>query len=738
MTITKSDVVNGILKQHPKLSRTRNFGVIAHVDAGKTTTTERILLYTGEIRNTGEVHDGQATTDFREDEKERGVTIQSAAVSCNWKVKDSLYNYNIIDTPGHIDFNIEVEKSLRVLDGAILVIDGKEGVQTQTKKVFSQANKYDVPLICFVNKMDGMGANYDRSCRTLGDRLGANYIKMQVPVGDESNFMGVIDIIEKKYYHWEFEDKKPYEIREVPENLMDQMQQTRSDLLDTLAEFEYHQEFMDRYLEHGDNFSPQEIRDILRVSVLKGDIMPTFCGSAFKNRGVEIILDAISQYLPNPVESCALLNAKEIKYLDKVYTPEEKDVKVSSPHFIDGTVSVSTVANDFVGLVFDTMVDKFGTTCFVRIYSGRLPKGGMKILHTRTNKSIMVRKYVKIFAQKREDMEESFIGDIIGLKNVSQLEIGDTITGISNKGLGLMCTDVPAPVISMAIVPKNNTEKTSFIKALKAIQKKDISLHVSIDSKSGNIVISGMGELHLDVIVNQIARELEMNNITTQEPRIEYAETITQEVLDFEHEHKKQTGGSGQYAKMKVHLIPMEIGSGLQFESKITGGTIDTQYIKVIEKTFKDFLVNEGGVLAKYPVKDIKMILIDGAMHSVDTSSMAFENATRSLLRDALIKGAPTILEPIMKLEIDNVPSGKMSNDVQGDVAKRRGIVKDHIQSNNGKSRIVAEVPMRELLSYVSYLRGKTKGDGQSSMSLLCYKPVTESYIVDEIIKNVS
>lgn len=692
-----------LLKEKPHLINMRNFGIIAHVDAGKTTTSEQILVSTGLKQQAGHVHEGAATTDSREDEKRRGITIQSSSISTTWECENVKYEFNIIDTPGHIDFNIEVEKSLTVLDGAVLVIDGKEGVQTQTRTVVKQTTKHNVPLLCFINKLDGIGADFDKSFATLEKKIGdIRSIAIQTPVGIESNFRGVLDLVDGKYYYWVKSESKTYarpQILEIPTELQEEYQARRHKMLEVLADVD--DDIASKVIE-GIEITSQDIKIALRKAVTSRKLMAVLAGAAYKSIGIEPLLNAISLYLPDPVTSCKLFQKSE-------------------------HIKISHHSNDFVGFVFNTMHDKFsGTLYFIRVYSGSL-ESGQKIVNTTTGKSMTVRRFARMFVDKKHDVDVVNMGDIVVISGVDELVIGDTLVGMNNAKdkFKMLHIAVPTPVIGQVITPATKDDANKLSAALKQIRDRDISVQVSVDPDTQEIELKGMGALQLDVIVDQLRNEFKIKLVVSP-ISVKYVETISVETAEYTYEHKKQTGGSGQYAFIKFALTPLPRGEGLKFEDKVVGGEITASFIKGIESAFFEFCKKSATLKKDAPLVDMKMTILGGKMHSVDSDELSFKLATRYGLNECIKLCSPILLEPIM-LGCVEVNSEDMIGVVNGLIGRLEGEVVSQTKSLSGSVTIInAEIPSRTSGDIISELRNLTSGNASYSSEFAKFKEVSK------------
>jgi elongation factor G len=680
------------------LSETRNIGICAHIDAGKTTTTERILYYTGKSHKIGEVHEGGATMDWMEQEQERGITITSAATTCEWNGK----RINIIDTPGHVDFTIEVERSLRVLDGAVAVFDGVAGVEPQSETVWRQADKYSVPRMCFVNKMDRAGANFYRCVDMIKDRLGAKPLVIQLPVGIEENFKGVIDLIKMQAIIWK--DEKlgaEYSYEEIPADLKDKADSYRSEMLDMAAEVD--DEIMEKYLS-GAELTEEDIKACIRKGTVKRLFVPVLCGSAFKNKGVQPLLDAVVDYLPSP------LDIGTVKGID-LKTDEERDFPISA-------------TEPFSALAFKVMTDPFvGSLTFIRIYSGKI-QAGSTITNTVKDQKERVGRMLLMHANEREDVKEASAGDIVALAGLKNTTTGDTLCDSSNQVI-LERMEFPEPVIELAIEPKSTQDQEKMSLALMRLASEDPSLRVATDQETGQTVIKGMGELHLEIIVDRMRREFKVE-ANVGAPQVAYREKISKAVT-IKYSHKKQSGGAGQFAVVEIDFSPLEPGEGFIFESKIVGGSIPKEYIPGVEKGLE--AIKEGGLLAGYPVIDFKAVLVDGQFHDVDSSVLAFEIAAKAAFRELKEKGGPKLLEPIMKVEV--VTPEEYMGDIIGDLNSRRGQVMGMDPRGNAQV-VTASVPLAEMFGYVNTLRSLSQGRSQYSMEFSHYDVVPQQ-VADNI-----
>lgn len=681
------------------LSHYRNIGIFAHVDAGKTTTTERILKLTGKIHKTGEVHDGAATTDFMEQEQERGITIQSAATTCFWND----HRLNIIDTPGHVDFTVEVYRSLKVLDGGVGVFCGSGGVEPQSETNWRYANESEVARIIFVNKLDRMGADFYRVVGQVEKVLGANPLVMTLPIGREDDFVGVVDVLTKKAYVWDDTGlPENYEVVDVPADMVDDLETYHEQLIETAVEQD--DDLMMAYME-GEEVSIEDIKRCIRKGTIALDFFPTFCGSAFKNKGVQLVLDAVVDYLPSPTE----VDAQPLTDESGEETGEVATVSVDEP---------------LRALAFKIMDDRFGALTFVRIYSGVINKGDT-ILNSATGKTERIGRMVEMHADDRNELSSAQAGDIIAIVGMKNVQTGHTLCDQKNP-----CTlepmIFPDPVISIAVSPKDKGGSEKMGVALGKMIAEDPSFCVETDEDSGETILKGMGELHLDIKVDILKRtygvELEVG-----QPQVAYRETITMPVEDS-YTHKKQSGGSGQFGKIDYHIRPGEVGSGFTFSSTVVGGNVPKEFFPAIEKGFEGML--QEGPLAGYPVLDVEVELFDGGFHAVDSSAVAFEIAAKGAYRQSMPKAGPQIIEPIMKVDVFT-PEDHVG-DVIGDLNRRRGMIKDQEPGVTGV-RIKADVPLSEMFGYIGHLRTMTSGRGQFSMEFSHYNPCPQN-IADEVI----
>jgi len=685
------------------LAKVRNIGIMAHIDAGKTTTTERILFYTGITYKIGEVHEGAAVMDWMEQEQERGITITSAATKCEWKG----HTIQIIDTPGHVDFTVEVERSLRVLDGAVAVYDGVAGVEPQTENVWRQADKYRVPRMCFVNKMDRTGADFFRCVEMMKARLNATPLVLQLPIGVEADFIGVVDLVGMRALTWRGETRKgeDYTVEEIPANMAEQAAQYREKLIETLAEVD--DAVMERYLE-GEELSVEDIKAAIRRATIASKANPVLCGSAFKNKGVQPMLDAVVDYLPSPLDIPAI----EGTAVDGE-TPAQRKPSVSEP---------------FAALAFKIQTDKhLGKLTYVRIYSGTIEAGAQVVNSTKDRKE-RIGKIYQMHANKREERASAQAGDIIAVQGLKQTTTGDTLCDPANPVI-LESMTFPEPVIEVAIEPKSKADQEKLSTAIQRLAEEDPTFRVKLDEETGQTVISGMGELHLEILVDRMRREFNVE-ANIGKPQVAYRETIRKPVQRIEYTHKKQTGGSGQYAKVIISLEPLPLGGEATYEfvNQVTGGRVPKEFIPSVDAGIQDAM--QYGVLAGYPLVGIRAILEDGQYHEVDSSEMAFKIAGSMALKEAARKADPALLEPMMAVEV--VTPEENMGDVIGDLNSRRGMIQ--AMDERGGARVVrALVPLSEMFGYVSDLRSKTQGRASYSMQFDSYHEVPAN-VAKEII----
>jgi elongation factor G len=688
------------------LSKFRNIGIMAHIDAGKTTTTERILYYTGITHKIGEVHEGTATMDWMEQEQERGITITSAATTCFWERNGVDHRINIIDTPGHVDFTMEVERSLRVLDGAVAVFDGVAGVEPQSETVWRQADKYGVPRICFINKLDRAGASFDRSFESIITRLGANPVALQIPIGLEDQLKGVIDLIAMKGLLWKDETKgAEYEVTDIPEDLKEAATAAREKLIEAVASID--DDLMHKYLE-GEEISEAEIRKALRAGTIGLKLVPVVTGSAFKNKGVQTLLDAVVDYLPSP------LDVPPVEGMNpKTDQMETRAAEASAP---------------FAGLVFKIMADKhLGQLSFVRIYSGTIKAGSYAYNPIKGSKE-RVGRLMRMHANKREDIEDASAGEIIAIGGMKQVTTGDTVCD-ETKPIILEKMEFPAPVIRVAVEPKTRQDQDKLGVALNRLAQEDPSFNVSTDQETGQTIIAGMGELHLEIIVDRMKREFGVE-ANVGKPQVAYRETITQPAPGKEV-YKKQTGGRGQYGHVEIEIEPAP-GEGFVFENKITGGAIPKEYIKPVESGIRDAM--ERGFLAGYELVDIRVRLVFGSYHEVDSDERSFHIAGSLAFQDAVRKAKPVLLEPIMRIEV--VTPDDYMGAVNGDLMRRRGQIEKTEPRPGGAQVITAFVPLSEMFGYTTDLRSATQGRATSTMHFERYDQAPKN-VAEEVIAKV-
>jgi elongation factor G len=691
------------------IERYRNIGIMAHIDAGKTTTTERILFYTGISHKIGEVHDGNAVMDWMEQEQERGITITSAATTCFWSGMDNdwpEYRINIIDTPGHVDFTIEVERSLRVLDGAVAVFCAVGGVEPQSETVWRQGNKYEVPRMCFVNKMDRTGANFTRVVGQIKDRLGANPVPIQLPIGAEEEFEGVIDLVKMKAIYWDNENMgTTYEAREIPEELLDEAKVAHEFMVEAAAEGS--EALMEKYLEGGE-LSQEEVVEGLRAGTLNNDIVPVLCGTAFKNKGVQALLDAVVQYMPSP---------NEVKAIRGVLENEEEGIRKSSDE------------EPFAALAFKIATDPFvGSLTFFRVYSGVI-RAGDTVLNPVKGKKERIGRLLQMHSNSREELKEVRAGDIAAAVGLKDVTTGDTLCDPSHV-ITLERMEFPEPVIAVAVEPKTKSDQEKMGIALQKLAQEDPSFRVHTDEESGQTIIAGMGELHLDIIVDRMRREFKVE-ANVGKPQVSYRETI-RKAVEAEGKFVRQSGGRGQYGHVKIRMEPQEEGAGFEFVNEIVGGVVPKDYISSVEKGIEEQLNN--GCIAGFPMVDVKATLFDGSYHEVDSSEMAFKIAGSMAVRDGAVKANPVLLEPIMKVEA--VTPEEYMGDVMGDLNRRRGLVQGMEDTVSGKT-IRAHVPLSEMFGYATDLRSMTQGRANYSMEFLHYAEAPSS-VTDQVIKKIA
>ncbi|TBR58855.1 elongation factor G [Mastigocladus laminosus UU774] len=675
------------------LEKVRNIGIAAHIDAGKTTTTERILFYSGIIHKIGEVHEGTAVTDWMDQERERGITITAAAISTSWRD----HQINIIDTPGHVDFTIEVERSMRVLDGVITVLCSVGGVQPQTETVWRQADRYKVPRIVFVNKMDRTGANFYKVYEQVRDRLRANAIPIQLPIGSESDFLGLVDLVKMRAYVYGNDQGTDIKDEDIPADMQDLVQEYRNKLIEAVAETD--DDLMNKYFE-GEELTEAEIRTALRKGTVAGTIVPMLCGSAFKNKGVQLLLDAVVDYLPAPPDVPAIQGT----------LPNGETVE----RHADDNEPLSALA-------FKIMADPYGRLTFVRVYSGVLKKGSY-VLNATKNKKERISRLVVLKADNRIDVDELRAGDLGAAVGLKDTLTGDTLTDEGSPVI-LESLFIPEPVISVAVEPKTKNDMDKLSKALQSLSEEDPTFRVNVDPETNQTVIAGMGELHLEILVDRMLREFKVE-ANVGAPQVAYRETIRKQVNRIEGKFIRQSGGKGQYGHVVIDLAPGEPGSGFEFVSKIVGGTVPKEYISPVEAGMKETC--ESGILAGYPLIDVKATLIDGSYHEVDSSEMAFKIAGSMAMKEAVMKASPVLLEPMMKVEVE-VPENFLG-DVMGDLNSRRGQI-EGMGSEQGIAKVTAKVPLAEMFGYATDIRSKTQGRGIFSMEFSHY---------DEVPRNVA
>ncbi|WP_280501422.1 elongation factor G [Nocardia farcinica] len=688
------------------LKKVRNIGIMAHIDAGKTTTTERILFYTGVNYKIGETHDGASTTDWMEQEQERGITITSAAVTCFWNQNQ----INIIDTPGHVDFTVEVERSLRVLDGAVAVFDGKEGVEPQSEQVWRQADKYDVPRVCFVNKMDKLGADFYFTVQTIKDRLGARPLVIQLPIGAEDTFEGIVDLVEMNAKVWTGETKlgEKYEVKEIPADLAEKAEQYRQELLEAVAESD--EALLDKFF-GGEELTIEEIKGAIRKMTVNSEAYPVLCGSAFKNKGVQPMLDAVIDYLPSPLD---------VENVEGHVPGNEDEVITRRP----------SADEPFAALAFKIAVHPFfGKLTYIRVYSGKVDSGAQVINATKGKKE-RLGKLFQMHANKENPVPEVSAGHIYAVIGLKDTTTGDTLCDPQNQ-IVLESMTFPDPVIEVSIEPKTKSDQEKLGTAIQKLAEEDPTFSVKLDAETGQTVIGGMGELHLDILVDRMKREFKVE-ANVGKPQVAYRETITKTVEKLEYTHKKQTGGSGQFAKVIIALEPFvgEDGASYEFENKVTGGRVPREYIPSVDAGAQDAM--QYGVLAGYPLVNLKVTLLDGAYHDVDSSEMAFKIAGSQALKEAARKAGPVILEPLMAVEV-TTPEDYMG-DVIGDLNSRRGQIQA-MEERSGARVVKALVPLSEMFGYIGDLRSKTQGRANYSMVFDSYAEVPANVSKEIIAK---
>lgn len=678
------------------LERYRNIGIIAHIDAGKTTTTERILFYTGKTYRLGNVDDGTTVTDWMPEERERGITIVSAAVTAEWKD----HRINIIDTPGHIDFTAEVQRSLRVLDGGVVVFDSVQGVESQSETVWRQADKYEVPRICFANKLDRISASYERTIESIKNRLGANALQMQIPIGVESDFIGVINLLEQNAVYYQDESGTSQEVSEIPEEYKEEASRLRAVLVERIAELD--EELTDKFLE-GQEISLNELKKALRTAVIDNRATPVFCGSSLKNKGVQLVLDAVIDYLPSPLD---------IPPVKATLVRDESEV-----------LRYAKDSEPLSALVFKIVSDPYmGRLAYIRVYSGKV-KQNATVVNTSKDKKERVGRLLRMYADRREDIEELGAGGIGAILGLKFSFTGDTLSDPTNP-VYLETISFPEPVISIAIEPKTKADQDRMSESLVKLAEEDPTFRIRQDEVTGQTVISGMGELHLDVLVTRLLREFKVK-ANVGKPRVAYREAITKPIMNYGYRYIKQTGGHGQYGHVIFDLEPLDSGQGVQFEDKIRGGAIPREYISSIEKGFYEAC--ESGPLAGFSLTDVKFTLTDGSYHEVDSSEMAFRMATIFGVREAAAKAEPVILEPIMQVEV-TVPE-EYTGDVIGQINSRVGSVVGMEDRFGNAKAIHAQVPLSEMFGYATELRSATQGRGVFTMEFKYYDRVSDAYM---------
>ena len=685
------------------LSTIRNIGIMAHIDAGKTTTTERILYYTGRTYKMGEVHEGAAVMDWMEQEQERGITITSAATTAEWDG----HTINIIDTPGHVDFTVEVERSLRVLDGAVAVFDAVSGVEPQSETVWRQADKYGVPRICFINKMDRIGADFFASTQSIVDRLGGNPVAIQIPIGAESEFRGVIDLVEMKAILWHDEEGKEREVTDIPAEHMAEATEWHHKMLDVVASED--EALMEKYLMEED-LTPEEIRVVIRKGTINRDFVPVMLGSAFKNKGVQPLLDAVVSYLPSPVDLPPMTG----------FRPGHEDDTMERKPSDD---------EPFAALAFKIMSDPYvGKLTYFRVYSGRADKGD-SVINTTTGKKERFGRLLRMHAAKQEDIDEIMTGDIVAAVGMKNTKTGDTLTSTSDP-IQLESMTFPEPVISVAIEPKTKSDQDKLGNGLARLSEEDPTFNVHSDDETGQTIIAGMGELHLEVIVDRLFREFKVE-ANVGRPQVAYRETIKRPVNKIDAKFKRQTGGSGMYGHVVIDLEPLAPGTGFEFEDAVKGGNVPREYIPAVEKGLREAL--DGGILAGYPLVDVRARLIDGSSHNVDSNEMAFKIAGSMAMREAAKAAGIKLLEPVMELEV--VTPEDYMGDVIGDLSSRRGKVES--MDSRGAARVVnALVPLAEMFGYATDLRSRTQGRATYTMQFHSYQEVPTA-AAQEIVAKV-
>ena len=684
------------------LERYRNIGIIAHIDAGKTTTTERILFYTGKTYRIGSVDDGTTVTDWMEQERERGITIVSAAVSAEWKG----YQINIIDTPGHIDFTAEVQRSLRVLDGGVVVFDATQGVEPQSETVWRQADRYNVPRICFANKMDRVGASYEDTIASIRQRLGANPLAMQIPIGSEANFKGIIDLLTMQAIYWDDELGRDMRVEEIPVDLLAQAEEQRATLVERIAELD--DELTVKFLE-GETLGVEELKAGLRKAVIENRASPVFCGSSLRNKGVQPVLDAVIDFLPSPAD-IPPVDGTDPANGGEVTRSAEDDAPLSA-------------------LVFKIVTDPYvGRLAYFRVYSGTITQGTM-VYNPMKGKRERVGRLLRMYADRREDITEVYAGDITAVLGLKESFTGDTLCD-QDKQVVLEAISFPEPVISVAIEPKTTSDQEKMGEALRKLAEEDPTFRVHNDETTGQTVISGMGELHLDVLVDRMLREFRVQ-ANVGRTRVAYRETITRPVLKHSFKYVRQSGGRGMYGHVVLTLEPLDRGNGIIFENKVVGGTVPIEYVPAVEKGVRE--AAESGVLAGYPITDVRVQLVDGSYHEVDSNEMAFKVAASMAFKEAVQRGAPVLLEPIMKVEV--ITPEEFLGDVLGQLSSRRAEIQGMEMRHGNAQAVKVLVPLAEMFGYATELRSGTQGRGVFSMEFDHYAPVTPS-VAEKILQN--
>jgi elongation factor G len=678
------------------LERLRNIGIIAHIDAGKTTTTERVLYYTGKTYKLGSVDDGTTVTDFMEQERERGITIASAAITTDWKN----HQINLIDTPGHIDFTAEVQRSLRVLDGGIVVFDGVQGVEPQSETVWRQADRYHVPRICFVNKLDRVGASYSYSIKTIREKLGAKPIQMQLPIGEEANFKGVVDLLTETAMYWDEELGSEMKISEVPPELKEKVTKKRAELVEKIAELD--DELSVKFLEDQE-ITIEELKRVLRKAVLENRASPVFCGSSLKNKGVQPLLDAVIDYLPSPLDVPAVvgMDPKTEKEITRKTSDDEP----------------------LCALIFKIVSDPYaGRMAYFRVYSGKLVQGVMAF-NVSNGKKERIGRLLRVYADHREDVNEIGAGDIGAILGMREASTGDTICSL-NDPIVLERIKFPEPVISVAIEPKTTADQDKLAKALKSLSEEDPTFKVRVDENTGQTLISGMGELHLEILVDRMLREFNVQ-ANVGRPRVSYRETITKVLPKVEHKYVKQSGGHGQYGHVVFSMEPVDRGIGVQFENKVVGGKVPREYFRAVENGVME--AAESGVLAGFPVTDIKVTFYDGSFHEVDSSEMAFKMAAIFAFREGVQKGQPTLLEPIMRVEV--LIAEEYLGDVLAQLNSRHAEITGMEPKPGNAQAINANIPLADMFGYATDLRSASQGRGVFTMEFSHYAPASTEVI---------